>query len=263
MKYIGVRGHNKAAISYLLGNTIEYIIKYDDINDAEFNNLYQVWCDDIAKDEKIIQECSDLERVYFDSFSHTIKFFTKLLIGCPLDYMFDEYYKEHMIINLKDFSYKIYDDIPANMKVYSYNELYELMPKDKAPVTITKNIYISLNDFIMYFGLEIMQRFFGANVWVKSLKNSSDFYNSIFDDNNVYKIFVDIKTPAEVTYIKNNGGIIIKSTNPEYKKQPRRLNKLAQDNRYDYEVTVTSNLYDTKEQIINISKLLIFNEKGK
>lgn len=257
MKYIGVRGHNKVAISYLLGNTIEYILKHDVFDTDEFNNLYQVWCDDIVKDEKIINECSDLENIYFDSFSHTLKFFTKLLIGCPLDYMFDEYYKEHMIINLKDFSYKIYDCIPQNMTIYTYSELYEHMPKGKSPTTITKNIYITLGDFIMYFGLEIMQRFFGANVWVKSLKNSSDFYNSIFDDNDAYKIFVDVKTPAEVTYIKNNNGIIIKSNQPGCKKQSRGLNKLSQDTRYDYEINIINDLYNTREQIINISNILI------
>lgn len=261
MKYIGIRGHRgagKTTISYLLGNTIDYLIKNKD--ESDIDELYRTWCDDIIKDEKIIHECG-LDYVYFDSFSDTLKLWVKLLIGCPSDYMYDDYYKDHMIINIKDFSYKIYEELPTNIKIHSHNELYEIMPKDKAPTTITKNIYISLRDFIMYFGLEVMQRFFGANVWVKSLRSSSSFYNSIFDDSNSYKLFTDIKTPGEVTYIKNNGGIVIKVSRPGHKKNSKGLDKLSQDNRFDYEINVNGDLYNTKEQIIEISKQILENGK--
>jgi hypothetical protein len=167
-----------------------------------------------------------------------------------------------MVINLKDFSYKIYDEIPQNLKLYTHEELYSVMPKDRAPITITKNIYINLRNFIMYFGLEIMQRFFGANVWVKSLKSSSEFYNSIFNEENSIKIFIDIKTPGEVTYIKNNNGIVIKVSRPQHKKPSKGIDKLSQDNRFDYEIIVDKELYDTKENILNISKRILENEES-
>ena len=258
MKYIGIRGHRgagKSTISYLLGNTINFLLKKSEDN---FDELYRTWCDDIIKDEKIIHECS-LDYVYFDSFSDTLKFWVRLLIGCPDDYIYDDYYKDHTVINLKDFSYKIYDEIPQNLKLYTHEELYSVMPKDRAPITITKNIYINLRNFIMYFGLEIMQRFFGANVWVKSLKSSSEFYNSIFNEENSIKIFIDIKTPGEVTYIKNNNGIVIKVSRPQPSKG---IDKLSQDNRFDYEIIVDKELYDTKENILNISKRILENEES-
>lgn len=257
MNYIGIRGHRgagKTTISYLLGNTINYLVKKSTEN---FDELYRTWCDDIIKDEKIIHECG-LDCVYFDSFSDTLKLWVKLLIGCPDDYMYDDYYKDHMIINIKDFSYKVLEEIPDNTLTHS--QLYEMMPKDKAPITITKNIFISLREFILYFGLDVMQRFFGANVWVKSLKSSSEFYNSIFDDSDSYKIFTDVKTPGEVTYIKNNRGKIIKISRPGHKKSNKGLDRLHQDQRVDFEVVVEGDLYNTKETILQISKQLI-NEK--
>lgn len=263
MKYIGIRGHRgagKTTISYLLGNTINYIFKYG--NEDGIDDLYRTWCDDVIKDEKIIHECG-LDYVYFDSFSDTLKLWVKLLLGCPSDYIYDDYYKDHMIINLKDFSYKIYEEMPQNITIYNHNELYDLMPKNKAPITITKNIYISLRDFIMYFGLEVMQRFFGSNVWVKSLKCSSEFYNSIFNEDDSFKIFTDVKTPGEVTYIKNNGGMIVKISRPGFKKNSKGLDKLAQDTRFDYEIIVEGDLYDTKEKIIEISKQLINDGKSE
>lgn len=255
MKYVGIRGHRgagKTTISYLLGNSINYMIKH---NQEPTDELYRIWCDDIIKDEKIIHECG-LDYVYFDSFSDTLKLWVKLLIGCPIDYMYDDYYKDHMIINLKDFSYKVYEELP-NMQLHNHNELYEIMPKDKAPTTITKNIYISLREFIMYFGVEVMQRFFGANVWVKSLKCSSEFYNSIFDEHDSFKIFGDVKTPAEVTYIKGLNGVVINVSRPGFKKKSNGIDKLSQDSRYDYEIVVDKDLHNTKEQIIEISKRLI------
>ena len=260
MKYVGIRGHRgagKTTISYLLGNTINYLVKHPE--EELSDDLYRIWCDDIIKDEKIIHECG-LDYVYFESFSDILKLWVKLLLGCPTDYMYDDYYKDHMVINLKDFSYKIYDEVPTTLVLHTHSEMYELMPKDKFPTTITKNIYLSLREFIMYFGLEIMQRFFGANVWVKSLKSSSEFYNSLFDDPNSYKLFIDVKTPAEVTYIKNNGGKIIKVSRPGYKKNSKGLDKLSQDNRFDYEIVVNGDLYNTKQIILEISKQLIENE---
>ena len=106
MKYVGIRGHRgagKTTISYLLGNTINYLVKHPE--EELSDDLYRIWCDDIIKDEKIIHECG-LDYVYFESFSDILKLWVKLLLGCPTDYMYDDYYKDHMIINLKDFSYK-------------------------------------------------------------------------------------------------------------------------------------------------------------
>lgn len=260
MKYIGIRGHRgagKNTISYLLGNTIDYLLRKSEDN---FDELYRIWCDDIIKNEKIIHECS-LDYVYFDSFSDTLKFWVRLLIGCPESYIYDDYYKDHMIINIKDFTYKVYEEIPTGLQTYTHEELYSIIPKDRAPITITKNIYISLRNFIMYFGLEVMQRFFGANVWVKSLKSSSEFYNSLFNEEDSIKIFTDIKTPGEVTYIKNNNGVVIKISRPGHKKQSKGIDKLSQDMRFDYEIIIDGELYDTKEQILTISKIIL--EDGK
>ena len=43
MKYIGVRGHRgagKISISYLLGNTLEYLIKNKGVIQDDYNTLY-------------------------------------------------------------------------------------------------------------------------------------------------------------------------------------------------------------------------------
>ena len=70
----------------------------------------------------------------------------------------------------------------------------------------------------MYFGREVMQRFFGLNVWVKTLRSCDDRYPYNFNDNLYYKIFTDLKYPSEATYIKEKQGVIVKVNRPGHKK---------------------------------------------
>ena len=59
------------------------------------------------------------------------------------------------------------------------------------------------------------------------------------------------------------GGVIVRVSRPNHKK-PKGLDKLSQDNRIDYEVEIGDNLYDTKEQLLNIAKDIINkNNYGK
>lgn len=264
MNYIGIRGHKgagKKTIAYLLGNTIEYITKHNKGEDTlPYNNQFTSWCDNIITDENIVQDIS-LDDIYFDSFGDTPKLLAELLLGCDQKYLYNDYYKDHVVVNMRDFSCKVYDELPDNIKLYDADEMYMNFSQKKNPTPITKDLYITLREFIMYFGREVMQRFFGLNVWVKSLVASSERFTSIFNDENAYKIFMDIKFPSEVTYIKDHNGIIINVTRPGHRK--RGSDKLSQDIRIDYEVVIGKNLYDLSEIIYNIAEEIIKNNTDK
>ena len=257
MKYIGVRGHRgagKNSISFLLGRAIDCLISN---NEDRFHQHYNSWVDDIMTNEHVIHE-ANLQYVYFDAFSDTLKMFIELMLGCNREYLYNDYYKDHVVVNIRDFSYKVYDAIPENIRVLSHEELYDIMPKESHPTTITKNIYITLRDFILYFGMDVMQRYFGLNVWVKSLKSNESTFNSLFEDDDSYKIYTDVKTPSEVTYIKDKEGVIIKVVRPSHKKSDKGFDKLTNDNRVDYTIKVDGNLYELKDEIFNIAKQIIY-----
>ena len=58
MNYIGIRGHRgagKNSISYLLGNTISFLLSKKNEN---FDESYKSWVDNIMEDESIINKCS-------------------------------------------------------------------------------------------------------------------------------------------------------------------------------------------------------------
>ena len=210
-------------------------------------------------DESIIDKCS-LNHVYFDSFSDTLKLFVELMTGIPHDYIYNDWYKDHVVINVKDFSYIVYENIPENIQLYTHEELYKSIPKDSNPTAFNKNIYITLREFILYFGMEVMQRYFGLNVWIKALKVNENRFNTIFIDDNDYKIYTDVKTPSEVTYILDKGGYIIHITRPNNRKKSAGFDKLSKDGRIDYTIYVGGSLYELKEQILQIATQIIKND---
>jgi hypothetical protein len=74
--------------------------------------------------------------------------------------------------------------------------------------------WISLREFILYYA-KVTSKYLGNDVWVKLLRinEKRDFemqnkYN-VFGKSDKYKIFIDLKAPTEVSYVKDNNGLII------------------------------------------------------
>ena len=202
-------------------------------------------------DENCIYSAS-LNNVMFESFSSNILFFIELLTGIPAEGLVSDYYKDHMLINLKDFTTAEYSEIPQDLKIYTHEGIYDAIPKDLPPAQIADDVYMLLRDFIIYFGMDIMQRFFGVDVWVKALERGykilpEDYYND-------YKIYFDVKTPSEVSFIKNKEGLIININRPLNRKESKDLNKLSKDTRIDYNIEIKGSLKDLKNQIVDICK---------
>lgn len=264
MNYIGIRGHRgagKQTVAYLLGETIDYILskkKTDElIGGEQFIELFKEWCNNIKQDEEIINN-AELNKVYFENFGDGPKTLASMLLGCDFEHTYSDYDKDHMVINLKDFTYDIYEVIP--FKCLDAEELYQIFSSKKEPAVILKDKYVTLREFIMYFGHEIMQRYFGLNVWVKSLKNNDTKYPVSYNDTNYYKIFTDAKFPSEITYIKDNNGVVVKVNRPSHKKKGK--DRLKNDDRYDYEVNIEESLVDLANPIFDIA-LDIINKNTK
>lgn len=261
--YIGIRGHRgagKNTISYLLGHTIDYYT-----NHQSWNNFTNYWNDilpNIWKDD--FCGVDDLQNVYFESYADTLKAMIHSLINIPMNWMYDDYLKDNVWINMKDFSYVKRNNKldPAPNNIITNTELFNLryneIDTEVRPKTFREDLYISLRDFINYFGFT-MQSFFGLNVWVKSLDRNKLDVEKFYAGSNktIYKIFIDVKYPSEVSYIKNNNGIIVKVVRPDNIKEDTDVsNELDFDSRVDYEVnndleTLKDTLCKIAEEIVN------------
>jgi hypothetical protein len=260
MNYIGIRGHRgagKSSIAWLLGNTINFIKGGNEglLGSELFEHMYDRWCDQIMMNPNIINE-SSIQSVYLDSFSDSIKTFVQLLLGCPEEYLREDSYKDSIVVNLRDFSCTPIEQL-GEVNLTSASDLYDSVDKDADPQPIMKNIYMSLREFILYFGLDVMQRFFGRNVWVKSLRVNTEMLDKFYDGKGMYRIYMDLKTPAEATYIKQQNGLIVNVVRPGHKKGQSGLERLGRDDRIDFAIEITGDLKETKTDIINIAKAII------
>lgn len=254
MKYIGIRGHRgagKNSISYLLGKTIDYLIAGKSLD--EFETHYKEWVSEIMANEYMI-DIANTDRVYFDSFAGTLRIIIYLLTGIREDEMKNDWCKDHVVINLRDFTRQEYEKIPNTIKLVTRDELFESLSKS-APTVMSKDVYMTLREFILYFGSDVMQRFFGLNVWIKSINATDEYYGDIYDGYD-YRIYTDVKTPSEVTYILNNNGYIVQVTRPG-KAKGTGYDKLNKDGRVDYTIQVNGDLMSVKDQILHISQNII------
>lgn len=74
---------------------------------------------------------------------------------------------------------------------------------------------------------------------------------------------MDVKTPAEVTHVKHNNGVIINVLRPKNKLGSSGLDRLGRDDRIDYTVNVLGDLFELKDQITAIALDIINKFKNE
>jgi hypothetical protein len=107
VKYIGIRGHRgsgKISISYLIANALEYLIDFKEFGD-DFDGLYKGWCDNLMNDEQDAVYNIDTPHVYLESFGDLPKMLTEMLTSIPHEYIYSDYYKDHIFIDVKTMDY--------------------------------------------------------------------------------------------------------------------------------------------------------------
>ena len=161
------------------------------------------------------------------------------MIICKANYM-----KDNLYINLKDFS-KHTDKADIAITADEYMAHVPTTPKK-----VSKDIYMSLREFIEFFSVDIMQRYFGSNVWVKMLNLAREKYGELEDG---WRIFADVKFDFELQYIKDNNGIVIGTKRPSKKKKTTKVsNKI--DASMDYTINTEGELETLFEPIYEIAK---------
>lgn len=262
-KYIGIRGHRgsgKISISYLIANTLEYLTDFNEFG-SDFTALYNSWCNELMKDEQEAIYNIDTPHVYLESFGDLPKMLTEMLTSISHDYIYSDYYKDHIFIDINTMDYIEMSDKDIkkfNTQIWKSHELIDYV--DECGLEGYKNYWISLREFILYYA-KITSKYLGNDIWVKLLRMNEkrdremqDKYN-VFGRSEKYKIFVDLKAPTEVSYVKENNGFIIKINRPNNIKK-KGFDKLVDDNRFDYELNINGSLYDLKESIMELAKII-------
>lgn len=278
IKFIGIRGHRgsgKNTVAYLLGNIIQWLldnymtkqglnIKYASqlTQDPVFTTVYRVWCDCIKNDEQEALDNINADNVYFESFGDTPRILLQLITNIPNNYFNSDYYKDHVVVNLKDFSWEIKKDIDKVPNLTDVHTLSTAVYMDMIDFTSDDTIFMTLRNFIIYFA-QVCMKYLGQDVWVKSMRRSDfdqDNYDDYYNIGTIYKIFRDIKAPSELTYVKDHDGIIIKVDRPEFKKENTGVESLSNDPRFDYHVVINEDILTDqklKEELVKIAIELV------
>lgn len=270
MNYIGIRGHRgagKTTIAYLLGCTLDYM-KSRSFNDDPilYKQKFIEWCEDIKSDPQCLNRVA-LTHVIFEEFGDTPKMVLSMITGIPLADMDNQYKKDHIIIDLRDFTTQMLDDeeienLSSHDKIWTAVEYFDNIKYSKSPAAIREHTYMCLRELIVYFGVYVMQNALGLNVWIKSMQANHKFFTALFDDDqNNFKIFSDIKASSEITFLKEHNGIIINVSRPNNKKKGG-MNLLVGDSRYDFSMTIDCELEDLWNEVYVLATQIINKLNG-
>ena len=241
MQFIGITGHRgsgKTSVGYLLGNMLNAIRKGSEKEDIEI--MFKDWCNTIKANENAIYDCP-LYYVYFDEFGEMPKSFVAQLLSIDMTVLDNDTMKDTMYVNMKDF------------KLYSKDSAFKIITAEDilAGNRRWKDCYISLREFAKVFSIDIMQKFFGTDVWLKSrVVNDEKWQVSSMDG---WKVFSDVKTKDEIKYIRDNAGIIIRTIRPSHKKSDAGITN-TENSDVDFIINTEGQLNDLFDKIYNIAE---------
>lgn len=246
MKYIGITGHRgsgKTSIAYLLGNIIECLRRKHDKD--YIKEHYDNWCNNIEDNTNAIYNCP-LYYVYFDEFGDMPKSFVAQLLSIDMSVLDNDVMKDTMYVNMKDFKLYAYD------KSFNIISSEDILKRFDGTNKKWNASYILLRDFVKCVSIDIMQKFFGSDVWLKTRIISTEKFGEIDDG---WRVFSDVKTKDEINYIKEKHGVIIRTIRPSNRKSNKGIRNIETSDydKIDYTITTEGRLIDLFEDIYKIA----------
>lgn len=201
---IGKSGCDKIKISRLFGKTIVWIMTHlDSTSTPSFDYIYNFinWCNALNSDQKLEED----NEIYYASFAHPLKAIVSMITGVPFNILSDYSTKNDYIINFKTFEYKLHENETLTSPEDLFSKMSNNLHLNYNDKPVTPNIWMTVNNFVIYFGYYICRNYLGKDIWTLVEKNS----NSNFSTNG-YRIYTDIRTIPEYEYIREMKGKIIR-----------------------------------------------------
>lgn len=176
------------------------------------------------------------------AFADPLKKMLSDLLSISLDKFYNRDFKEGCIINIPTLESSWLGWI--DRKTLSDSK-FNKMVKQLDPSLTEANL--TLRQLLQYFGTEIMQKYFGKQVWV----------NATLRDRSEYKIISDLRFIEEYNAIKEHKGIIIYIDRPGYQfgqhASEKEMKELYEHGKYDYIIKNNGSL----EELFNKIKDLV------
>lgn len=154
------------------------------------------------------------------AFADPLKGMLATLLNIPEEWFSNRSFKEFYVVNIPDL--EISSDSINRLSDSKFNKLVKNLDPSLTESKLT------IRQLMQYFGTQVMQTYFGRNVWINStLKNAKD-----------NTIITDLRFKAEYEAVKNSNGIIIYVSRPNCEfgqhASEREMEELLNNNKYDY-----------------------------
>ena len=266
-KLVGIRGHRgagKESVAFLLATALEFMDELERAGKeneesylALYDNKYKAAVDNLVRDKDNAINNAYFKYVYLDAFGDAPKAMVQQLLGCDFKYLWDEWWKDHAVVDLKTFDIEEVNELPKD--IMSPDALPHYVPGCFNDERWTGDVKMSLRDFILYFGQTVMQKYFGSDVWVKSTAQN-DKRNEEYLDSGI-RIYTDIKAPTELSYLIDKHAVIVNVERKGYKKKGG-LDLLKDDTRWDFNIQIKGNdLMSIKDNIREIAEKIYFDNE--
>lgn len=267
-KLVGIRGHRgagKESVAFLLASTLEFIDESERLeinNEGDYKKHFNIIYNDAVKrfvdDKDKAFADADFKHVYLDAFGDAPKAMVQQLLGCDYKYIWEDYWKDHAVVDLRTFDIEEVDELPEGLMDPSLMMSY--CPSFLNDERCEGECKMSLRDFILYFGINVMQKYFGQDVWVKSTAQNDRRNEEYFEDG--IRIYTDIKAPTELSYLIDKQAVIINVERRGYKKKGG-LDLLKDDTRWNFNIQIKGNdLMSIKDDILKIAEDIYYGKNN-
>lgn len=154
------------------------------------------------------------------AFADPLKGMLSVLLDVPVEMFNERGFKEYWVVNVP--TLELDDNYYNKLSDSKFNKLV----KNLDPSLLEANL--TIRQLMQYFGTQVMQTYFGRNVWINStLKHSSE-----------NTIITDLRFKAEYDAVKSLRGTVIYVDRPHYEfgqhASEREMEELLKNNKYDY-----------------------------
>lgn len=263
---IGIRGSagsGKDTVAYLFGGALETYLNHRDISIFDSYVWFKKWNslkeNALKANGNILQTegVGDYSYIYYETFADNVKLILSLFTGINYELFYDSNAKENLYFCLNTFETCWKDKLYEDANIICDDDLYEKIILEDFKIsykTDAEKYWISIRSLMVYFGSHIIQTFFGKRAWVNSLKVGKK-NNNINEE--VVTIISDCRFPHELSYIRENNGLILQIESN--RKKIKESNSIAEtslldNNDYDIVIDNSGNLDDLLPQFIEIIK---------
>ena len=175
------------------------------------------------------------------AFADPLKKMLAILLNVPVEKFNDRIFKENTYVNLNTLDYFL---LNRKDKSSLSDSKFTKMAKDLDTEILSYNL--TIRQLMQYFGTQVMQTYFGRNIWINAtLKNAEDT-----------TIITDLRFKAEYEAVKSLGGIVIYVSRPHYTfgqhASEREMEELLNNNKYDYIIENDGSIEDLFENVREI-----------